>query len=1307
MKRFLIGTILLISIFCNTNAQQIVRGPYLQMGTSNSIIVKWRTDVASTGKVSFGLSTTQLSSSISDVSLTTEHELKLSNLQANTVYFYNVGTASTILQGNQDNYFKTAPVVGSTQKVRFWAMGDMGDGSANQVNVRDKYLQYIGNDNKNTDLVLLLGDNAYPNGFDNEFQTNFFDVYQPHFLKNNVLWAIPGNHDYYAGLQTDRSLPYYQIFTLPQNAEAGGVASGQEAYYSFDYANVHVVALDSYGIENNQYRLSDTLSPQVAWLKRDLAANRQPWTIVMFHHPPYTKNSHDSDAELELALIRKFLNPILERFKVDLVLNGHSHIYERTKLIKGHYGFSDTYSDALYAVSTSSGRYDGSANSCAYINKTDGTIYALVGSSGRNNGVVGTWHPAMAYTNQLDGGSLAIEIENNRLDAKWINSSGIIKDQFTVFKNVNKKTALTPDFGSTVRLNPSWKGTYNWTNNTKGAFLDWVALKDTVISVKDDQNCITDQFSLRVVNTPRVTTTFTPSTATCAGTTVSVGFTTTGINAAARSFTLQLSDALGNFTAPTVLATSRTSPISATIPAQFAGGNAYKMRVIADTISVNYVASSPFALYTKPTATLTGNATISVGDSTFLSIAFTGNSPWTYTFTNTNSGTTSSNPLRGIVKPTVTTTYALASVSNVCGAGTVSGSAKVRVTPRISVTSGLGTVCAGSTASVPFVLTGTFDTTSVSYIAQLSDASGNFTNPVNIGNGASSPIAITIPTNMAGGTNYKIRVTSSAPSTSVASPAFVIKPKPTAVLSGNASINVGDSTFLSIAFTGDAPWTYSITNGTTGTTSTNPLKGYVKPTSTTTYTLSSVSNACGSGSVSGSAKITVIPRISTANLNLGSICLGANASVPFEVAGVFEGAVSYTAQLSDASGNFTNPTTIGTGASSPIAVTIPTAVSASNGYKIRVTASASATSQPSAIFVIKPLPTATISGSGSVNFGDAIAINLSFTGESPWAFKLSEGTTGTATTSPTTISIKPSQTSTITVSSVQNVCGVGTSSGGANITVIPRLTTENFPPFVCSGDVIDVKFGIGGLLPTNTSYQVQLSDSIGNFTAPVVLGNGTTSPISCTIPVSTLSASKYRVRVIATNTSNINVLPSNTFIVRRKATATLSGGGVAIKPGEEAILVIQFGGDGPWTYTLSDNVTTATTSTSPAVFSVFPQYPTTYTIKALSNACGAGTATGSAVVNVIITSVDNNLKDEVRVFPNPAQEQLNLDIMTSTPQDGDWQLFNQNGQQLKTNAWKKNTEFRENILLQNYSSGIYFLKVRVGDAWTVRKIEKD
>src|SRR4026209_1821100 len=133
-------------------------------------------------------------------------------------------------------------------------------------------------------------------------------------LRNLFLWPVLGNHEYAFSYEATQ-FPYLDIFSTPQNGEAGGLSSGSGKYYSFDYANIHFVGLDSM---TSTRSLS---SPMAEWLRNDLAASTQTWTVVYFHHPPYTKGSHNSDAETDLIEMRQNIVPILEAAGVDLVLS--------------------------------------------------------------------------------------------------------------------------------------------------------------------------------------------------------------------------------------------------------------------------------------------------------------------------------------------------------------------------------------------------------------------------------------------------------------------------------------------------------------------------------------------------------------------------------------------------------------------------------------------------------------------------------------------------------------------------------------------------------------------------------------------------------------------------------------------------------------------------------------------------------------------------------------------------------------------------------------------------------------------------
>jgi len=481
----------------------LTRGPYLNSALQNGIVLRWRTDVPTNSKVSYGTSAGSLTQSVTDNTATTEHIISLTGLTANTLYFYNIGSTTQSLQGDASNYFKTLPVVGSTQKIRVMAMGDMGNNSTNQINVRNAYQSFNGT--QHTDAWLLLGDNAYSNGTDAEFQSKFFAIYQGGISKNHVLWPSPGNHDYAgsAARQADHAIPYYDMFTLPKNGEAGGLASTTEAFYSYNIGNVHFISLDSYGWETGNTRLYDTTGKQAVWLKQDLAANTLPWTVVYFHHPPYSKGSHNSDTDPEEVSMRQKIVPILERFKVDLVLSGHSHVYERSFLINGHYGTESTFSPSAHALSSSSAKYNGSTNSCLYIKKStdirNGVVYAVVGSAGQLGGTsTGYPHNAMYYSNSTNGGLLVFEVENNRLDAKWVCADGVVRDNFTIMKNVNQSMNVSVTTGGSTTLTASWVGNYSWSNGATSRSITVSPGTSAVYTVSDGAGCLTDVFNVTV-----------------------------------------------------------------------------------------------------------------------------------------------------------------------------------------------------------------------------------------------------------------------------------------------------------------------------------------------------------------------------------------------------------------------------------------------------------------------------------------------------------------------------------------------------------------------------------------------------------------------------------------------------------------------------------------------------------------------------------------------------------------------------------------------------------------------------------------
>ena len=435
MTHFLQARHSLLALFllagCTLRAQlpRVLRGPYLQVATPTSIIVRWQTDQPTDSRVMVGLSATQLTITVFDNKPVTEHELTITGLTPATRYSYAFGALAGSLQTDPEQYFRTAPVTGSTGLVRLWVLGDFGNSSQNQFDVRDQITKVTAD--HRPDVWIMLGDNTYSKGKEKEYDKHFFAQYQTQFFRNTPFWPTPGNHDY-GGQITNQNIPYFTSFTMPTKGEAGGVPSGSESYYAFDYGNVHVVSLDSYGKLNDGKRMYEAGSGQIDWLKRDLSANKLPWTVVFWHHPPYSKGSHDSDTEKLMVNIREQLLPVLEEFKVDMVFCGHSHVYERTQPIKGHFGSDDSFNAAKHVVS---GATPDKPNDYKVGRAGQGVIYIVAGSGGQLGGQMpGFPLNSAVYSNTTEGASVLLDITGNKLEARTIGSTGAVLDRFSIEK---------------------------------------------------------------------------------------------------------------------------------------------------------------------------------------------------------------------------------------------------------------------------------------------------------------------------------------------------------------------------------------------------------------------------------------------------------------------------------------------------------------------------------------------------------------------------------------------------------------------------------------------------------------------------------------------------------------------------------------------------------------------------------------------------------------------------------------------------------------------------------------------------------
>ncbi len=442
------------SLFNGTQleAQSIIRGPYLQMLGQKTVTLRWRTNSESTTRVWFGYNLCDLDQTIYNNTLTTEHEVVLSGLAPNTKYYYAIGFDTHQLAGNDENhYFKTSPTAAIEEPINIWVLGDAGKNVIKQRKTRDAFYEFHGN--QRVDLALLLGDNAYDDGTDQQYQNTWFEDMYEDRLVNMPLFSCYGNHDAGASDSEFETGPYFEIFNHPTEGELGGVASEQEGFYSFDYGDVHIISLNNYdedlSFDGKQYQ----------WLKADLAANDKSWLIVICHFQLHGGLNYYSDMSWRSDTMKGTYLPLLESYGVDLVLSGHAHHYQRSYLLSEYFGKSNEFDENLHAIDMGDGHIEGDG---AYRKGKDnkGTVYLISGSAGSVfSPDADLDYPAM-YANYLILGTVRIEIKHSELNALFLTDEGVILDEFTIIKDlesVNPVVAESVNSGLLLYPNPANK----------------------------------------------------------------------------------------------------------------------------------------------------------------------------------------------------------------------------------------------------------------------------------------------------------------------------------------------------------------------------------------------------------------------------------------------------------------------------------------------------------------------------------------------------------------------------------------------------------------------------------------------------------------------------------------------------------------------------------------------------------------------------------------------------------------------------------------------------------------------------------
>ena len=365
------------------------------------------------------------------------HTIKITGLEEGQKYCYRVGNAergwwsdigviSTADNGTAFSFLHITDPQGVTEKQyqNNWAMA----------------LQ-TAFDNHNIDFLLSTGD-MVDNGNDFVEWKRMFNTASDS-LMDTVLMTASGNHEERGD---NAQIQNFVYSNLPEQDTTTGV------YYSFDYNTAHVAVLNTNDL-NDENALSDE---QIEWLKADMSASKQPWKFIALHKAIYSNGSHFDDDDV--VAIRAQLLPLMNELDIDLVFQGHDHVYMRTDVLKDN---------AIVKTETGTIKYNGLEYTSKI--KPDGTIYSINGTIGPKHyepkaseetselipdGETVLYLEVPSYSHiQIDGGNLYFDtysVENGketRVDQFAISKVITLADG-TVIDGTNGN-ATTPGEGST------------------------------------------------------------------------------------------------------------------------------------------------------------------------------------------------------------------------------------------------------------------------------------------------------------------------------------------------------------------------------------------------------------------------------------------------------------------------------------------------------------------------------------------------------------------------------------------------------------------------------------------------------------------------------------------------------------------------------------------------------------------------------------------------------------------------------------------------------------------------------------------
>lgn len=340
------------------------------------------------------------------------HFVTIEGLQPDTTYYYHIGDAEM-------NFWSEVAAITTADNSDSFTFFHVSDSQGGSEKHYDKWANLVDTAftmYPNAAFLMHTGDHV--DHGDNFKQWKWLFNSASANLMSSVLMPTAGNHENHGEYSLDDN---FILSNVPEQDTMTGV------YYSFDYNNAHFIVLNSNEDEDNGFS-----AKQIEWLKADAAASDAEWKFVMIHKAPYSNGSHYDDGDV--IEIRKQLSTLMPELDIDMVLQGHDHVYLRTDAMNSN----EVVEVYEMSVDNNGKTYTAKVN-------PDGTIYAINGCSGvkyyqtknpadtdklfpRAEKIVDANYPVFAAI-RIEGSSLYFDsygiIEG---EAECIDSFAIVKD---------------------------------------------------------------------------------------------------------------------------------------------------------------------------------------------------------------------------------------------------------------------------------------------------------------------------------------------------------------------------------------------------------------------------------------------------------------------------------------------------------------------------------------------------------------------------------------------------------------------------------------------------------------------------------------------------------------------------------------------------------------------------------------------------------------------------------------------------------------------------------------------------------------